>query len=922
LILGAPQATKAAGLGRLVVFSVLGQPLRAEIEVTATRQELIDMKARLASPETFKQAGMEFSASLLGIRFNLEKRAKGKSVIKLTSERAVHDPFIDMLLELSWATGRLVREYTFLLDPPEYTSPPSVLSELPAFDEVPGLVNAPISSSGLPAGSGNPAIDNEVRSRAFAQVQEKGTLPIRVIAREGSEKHEVVRGDTLRRIAEGKQREGISLDQMLVGLFRANPSAFDGSNMNRLRTGAVISVPERSALETVSPKEARKIIVAQSADWNSYRDKLAVAVSRSSAKGGETRQASSGTITAKLEDRAETTAPRDQLKVSMTTAPAAGKGKGNAGARVSEEDIIARDKAIKEANERVAALEKNVTDLQKLLELKNQSLADLQRQLSAAQSAPPPAPAPTKPVSAPPTAMPTPAVTPAPIPAPPPPAPPPTVTPMPAPTPSVVPAPAPKPQPQPRPRPTPKPPAPPPPPPPEPSILDILLDNMIFLGAGGGVLAIIAIYLFIRRRRSLADASEFDLSSTLKPDLSTTAPELTTNSVFSSTGGQSVDTSSSQGGSAQTDFSQAGPGSIDTDEVDPVAEADVYMAYGRDAQAEEILIEARQKDPRRTAIALKLLEIYSGRKDVKQFEALASELYSETGGAGQDWEKAAALGRALDPNNPIFRGSISLGAASMSVAPADSTLMDFGAARKNEPAPVATPDFHLPEEVAMAKAASSNILDFDLGGDTLIPPEVMKPAPKPAPAPVAPAPAPVPTPAPVPAPAPEPVPEPAQAQGDELILGDDAVEFDVSLTESTFLGRLSPSPDSSFDMTSINLDLEESTKQDPSQAATAINADFAGQVETVVTPTQSDTAVNPEFAMGHMETVVSQPIGAPQELTLETPGEEVTTKLELAKAYEEMGDVEGARELLQEVLKEGNTSQREAAQSMLTRLGG
>ena len=450
---------------------------------------------------------------------------------------------------------------------------------------------------------------------------------------------------------------------------------------------------------------------------------------------------------------------------------------------------------------------------------------------------------------------------------------------------------------------------------------------MIFLGAGGGVLAIIAIYLFIRRRRSLAEASEFDLSSTLKPEsLSTTSPELTTNSVFSSTGGQSVDTSSSQG-LGQTDFSQAGPGSIDTDEVDPVAEADVYMAYGRDAQAEEILIEARQKDPRRTAIAIKLLEIYSGRKDAKQFEALASELYSETGGLGPDWEKAAALGRVLDPNNPIFRGSVSLSA--QSIAPADSTLLDLGR-RNGPPAPPAPPsppsvmpDFRLPEAAAMAKAESSHIdfdigamsgsqevkaqqrtdLDFDLGGDTLIPPEAMKPAARPA--------------APAPAPAPAAAPQPA---GEEPLLGDDAVEFDVSLTESTFLGRLS-SPDSSFDMTSINLDLESAKPGDLSQAATAINADFAA-VETVVTPSsQSDTAVNPEFATGHMETVVSQPISVlPQELTLET-GEEVTTKLELAKAYEEMGDIEGARELLQEVLKEGNADQREAAQTMLTRVG-
>ncbi len=176
---------------------------------------------------------------------------------------------------------------------------------------------------------------------------------------------------------------------------------------------------------------------------------------------------------------------------------------------------------------------------------------------------------------------------------------------------------------------------------------------MALLG-GGGILALIAGFLFMRRRRAMTDASELDLNSTLTPNTTT---GLTTNSVFRDTGGQSVDTSSQA--PVQTDFSQAGPGSIDTDEVDPVAEADVYMAYGRDAQAEEILLEARQKDPTRAAIAVKLLEIYSGRKDTKQFDALATELYGQTGGEGPHWERAAAMGRVLDPNNPIFRGTIS-----------------------------------------------------------------------------------------------------------------------------------------------------------------------------------------------------------------------------------------------------------------------
>ena len=155
-------------------------------------------------------------------------------------------------------------------------------------------------------------------------------------------------------------------------------------------------------------------------------------------------------------------------------------------------------------------------------------------------------------------------------------------------------APAPKPV---APPPKPKAVVPPPPPEEEPTLLEEVLDNPLLLAGGGGVLALLAALLVVRRRRAARGEVPLSLGASLSQQFSS----LTANSIFRSTGGQSVDTSH---GPAHTDFSQAGPGSIDTDEVDPVAEADVYMAYGRDAQAEEILIEARQKDPTRHAIVL------------------------------------------------------------------------------------------------------------------------------------------------------------------------------------------------------------------------------------------------------------------------------------------------------------------------------
>src|SRR6185503_13172350 len=136
----------------------------------------------------------------------------------------------------------------------------------------------------------------------------------------------------------------------------------------------------------------------------------------------------------------------------------------------------------------------------------------------------------------------------------------------------------------------------------------------------------------------------------------------------------------------------------ESDEVDPIAEADVYMAYGRDAQAEEILKESLAKDPNRTAVHAKLLEIYASRKDAKNFEQTALKLKGLTNGAGPEWEKAMALGSSIDPGNGLYSG----GAAAAAAAPAAAApTLDFDIGGGAEPAAEAKPD--------------SGGLDFDIG---------------------------------------------------------------------------------------------------------------------------------------------------------------------------------------------------------------
>lgn len=955
---GIPLAAHAAGLGKIVVFSALGQPLRAEIEVSATREELSGMRAQLAPQDAFKQAGLDYATTLLGIRFSMDKRANGQTVIKLSSDRAINDPFIDMLLELNWPAGSLVREYTFLLDPPE----------IAARNAAP---LTPVQAESGAAASRPAAIDDEVRSKAVAKArgQEPAPTPAPARASEapaGGDVRVVKRGDTLNRIANETKPEGVSLEQMLVGLLRANQDAFDGGNMNRLKAGKILTVPDREAVEAVPVGEARKIVVAQSSDWNAYRSRLAAVAAQMPVKDDAARQEAAGKITAKVDDKAAPAAEsKDRLKVGKSDAVGTTPG---AGAKRSDEDLIAKEKALREANEREAALLKNISDLQKLVELKNQNLADLQKQ-AAAKAAPaetkkapeevkPPAPVVAeKPAEAPPPAPP-------------------------------VKAEEAKPKAKPAEMPKPKAKAPPPPPPvEEPGFFEELLDNPLVLAGGGGILALIGGLIFARRRRASQAEPPLDLSSTLSPPSSS----LTSNSVFRNTGGQSVDTSHTP---VQTDFSQAGPGSIDTDEVDPVAEADVYMAYGRNAQAEEILLEAKQKDAKRYAIHLKLLEIYSNRKDTQQFENLASELFSETGGVGADWEKAAALGAKLDPDNPLYGGAARAAAAPFD---ADATVIVSPRSMRNtvtmpgelsqlagevtpaEQAPVAVVvlempaveapdltslDFDLglesptPAAGSTAKTsdapetpetlAEAGALDFDLAAPKVNaadathvgfefdqPPAAEPPTQRAEPpaldfdldlgtdAPVAA------SPSPSPAPAVEPAPDSAAPE-------DNSVEFDVKLTESTFLGRSMPEP-TSFDMSAINLDLKVPELAIPSSEAKAAETaapdiDFESvQISTNVNPdfsAPSDGNDAPEseseFSVAQAATVVNPQFGVEQEVAPEfeiSSNEEVTTKLDLAKAYEAMGDLEGARELLDEVVKEGDATQREKARAILAKIG-
>ena len=256
LLLWVPLHALGAGLGKLTVLTALGQPLSAEIEVVSLQPgEEESLVARFASAEAYQQAGIETNPATLGVRFSIDRR-DGRHVIKMVSNAPINEPFLNVLVELSWNSGRLVREYTFLLDPPEYKAPVAVT---PAPAPAPAAA-APTAATPVPA------------PRA---VQERPMAPLAAPSGAASGKtYEVKKGDTLGKIAgETNPGGGVSLQQMLIALYRANPDAFIGSNINRLRAGRILNVPDQAAASAVDEDDARRLVNAQGQDFRAYQSK-------------------------------------------------------------------------------------------------------------------------------------------------------------------------------------------------------------------------------------------------------------------------------------------------------------------------------------------------------------------------------------------------------------------------------------------------------------------------------------------------------------------------------------------------------------------------------------------------------------------------------------------------------------------------
>lgn len=769
-----PTDASALALGRINVKSALGEPLRAEIDIPqATPAELEALKATIATPAVFQSHGVEYSASVRQVQIEVVRQPDGSAKLRLSSNGPVNDPFVDLVIDANWSAGQLVRSYTLLLDPPTAAQSALATTVTPAQARDAGPI-APASVTGRSYGSEGTAPTTPPRRATAAASGPQGDVTVRF-------------GDTAGRIANANRPAGVSLDQMLVAMLRANPNAFINGNVNRLRAGSVVQLPGKEEASATSAKEARQIVVAQSRDFNEFRRRMAAKAS--AAKVAAADRASSGQVQTQVQDQSAHAAAEDKLTLS----------KGAIQSQHAAEEQLAQSKQASAQSDRVDELQRNLAELQKV------AAASDTPDAAPAATADAPVPGITVPLT-PPAVLETPAADAA-APAASDTATAATGTPADTSdsTDKAPPAPA-----------------------PSPDFLDEI--TPIALPAAGGivvvVLGLLGWGLMKRRRAQAASAVATDSQPPLAPPLS-----------------------DSDEPTADTLTDSAAPGAQEnSDAVDPVAEAEVYLAYGRDVQAEEILQKALNTQPDRLDVQMKLAEIYAKRRDPKALETTALNVQSLTQSTGPHWERIVQWGLQVDASNPLYHDQ----AEPTSSAFSDALAKSHGAAAPM--AATASLTKHLPADLDLDLDLPGGLADtqstkVDSAAAVTTPSEsdfaALDPNWEAAPT----------------------KPTPATTPLKPLDLS--TLDFSLETPSATTAQGAAHTLDTNLDLSALNLDLGDA----PPAAAP--------------TPTADDP---------------------------------LSTKLDLAREFHAIGDSEGARTLVEEVIAEASGDLKERAQRLLAEI--
>ena len=758
---------QALGLGEITLHSQLDQPLNAEIRLRGMGDLDPDqIIVRLAPAADFERSGVDRLYSLTEMRFDVRPGKAGEGVVQIRTEQPVREPYLDFLIEVRWPSGRVLREYTVLLDLPTYSAEPAPAVRAPD-------VAAPARSSRAP------------RTEAASTWS-------------GGSSYDVHSGDTLWSIASRTRPSGVSVQQMLQALHRDNPAAFVNGDIDRLRAGVVLRVPaDVSAADAIGVDGGPQQLAQESPPLSS--DEVGTP----------------GTAPATPDEQAYLRLAGDKTPsgASATGGEPGGTGDGSAAGQgdiaAVQENLSAKERENAELASRVKALEEQVQNYQRVVDLKSDAMASAQTGAAVPATG---AASPAKP--------------------------------------AVAPA-------------------------PETGLLDMLLANGVALGAAVGALFLGVLGFLVLRRRgesatygALPDTqqryrgarreSEPEASGAREPTVppappAAPAPESPRPAaVFPAPVVAPVATASAVELAASPEQDQR-----ERELNDPIGEADIYIAYGRHERAIDVLRLALAGDAERSDVRLKLLEVLAERGDQADFLAEYDQLLA----LGQDDDVAAGREIAIGTGHPHWLAELDAPPGIQS-APEQEPLSplpvrSLSRARPEDEPAADLASLHLEEQGLPPSGDFDLDLDLDLDGD---------------------------------------LDAGDHEAVDEEHLSSGFGELDIGELDIAGVGAAEALP-SVADAVPGMLDVEPA-EADISAVPESIGADL----EDLLAPAAADA--DEEAA----------------DFDLLEGTDEVETRIELAKAFIDMGDVDGARDILEEVRAEGSQAQRETATALLDTL--